>query len=86
MSCWNLRRELFVFSQTESTAMRQHQNAPKAEAVGWEQGEFGVAEQLKHAWHGYTVGSRDEAYAELERIEEGRKRDARRSRNSYERH
>ena len=86
MSCWNLRRGLFVFSQTESTAMRQQQNAPKAEVVGWEQGELGVVEHFKHGWHGYTVESRDEAYAELERIEPGRKRGARRARSSYERY
>ena len=66
--------------------MRQQQYAPKAVVVGWEQGEFGVVEHFKHGCHGYTVGSRDEAYAELERIEQGRKRGARRARSSYERH
>jgi hypothetical protein len=41
------------------------QDTAKAKVIVWEPGEYGVVQ----AWHGYLVGSRDDAYAELLRIE-----------------
>ena len=44
------------------------QHTTKPGVVEWEPGEYGIVEKIKYGWHGY-VGSRDDAYAELERIE-----------------
>ena len=51
--------------------MAQEQ-APRAEVLVWELGEYGVVRSGGHLWQAYVVGSRDAAYAELERLEERR--------------
>jgi len=51
--------------------MAQEQ-ASRAEVVVWELGEYGVVRSDDHLWQTYVAGSRDQAYAELERLEERR--------------
>ena len=46
------------------------QTTTKPEVVAWEPGESGIVTSYGNGWQGYSVGSRDEAYAELQRIEE----------------
>ena len=46
------------------------QQAPsKAEVIVWVLGEYGILKPSANGWQAYTVGSRDEAYEELERLE-----------------
>jgi hypothetical protein len=40
------------------------------EVVPREPGEFGIITEHERGWRGYSVGSRDDAYAELDRRDE----------------
>jgi hypothetical protein len=45
------------------------QTPAKPELVVWELGEYGIIKSYGPVWHGYAVGSGEEAYAELKRLE-----------------
>jgi hypothetical protein len=45
------------------------QRTAKAELVAWELGEYGIIKSYGPVWHGYAVGSREEAFAEFKRLE-----------------
>jgi hypothetical protein len=47
----------------------KQQTTDKAEVVVWELGQYGVVTPYGTGWKGYAVGAREEAYAELERLE-----------------
>jgi len=45
------------------------QRPTRAEVIAWELAEYGIVVSGGHLWQGYAVGSRDEVYAELGRLE-----------------